>query len=311
MQASVVINTYNKGGTLERVLEALVRQEGVDPAAFEVVVRDDGSSDDTWARLERLVPRWGGRLRISRGANTGVSEARNIGVREARGEIVIILADDIVASPRLVAEHLRRQEQERPHGPCAVVGRVFWPPELEGDPFRHWLDHGGPQFAYWRIKDTVIGPRFFYACNIAARREVFLAHPFDPSIRYGYEDTELGLRMKRAGVRLLYHPAAWGHHHHPRSFEEFRRRQYNVGRSLYAALRNHPDMAEEVPPPTFPLRRRVRLALRWLAYPAARLAGPNVPLALHVQQRYWRTSLHRALVRGFDDARREDPNPPR
>ncbi|HZN04816.1 MAG TPA: glycosyltransferase [Candidatus Polarisedimenticolia bacterium] len=311
MQASVVINTYNKGGTLARVLEALERQEGVAPESFEVVVRDDGSSDDTWSRLQGMVPRWGGRLVCSRGENTGVSEARNIGVREARGEIVIILADDIVAGPRLVAEHLRRQEMERPDGPCAVVGRVLWPPELDHDPFRHWLDHGGPQFAYWRIKDTVIGPRFFYACNIAARRDLFLAHPFDPAIRYGYEDTELGLRLQRAGVRLLYHPAAWGHHHHPRSIEEFRQRQYRVGRSLYAALRNHPEMAAEVPPPVFPLRRRMRLALRWLTYPAARLAGPRVPLALHVQQRYWRTSLHRALVRGFHDARREDPNPPR
>ena len=308
MHASVVINTYNKGRTLERVLEALERQEGVAPEAFEVVVRDDGSPDDTWTRLEALVPRWRGRLRISRGENTGVSEARNIGVREARGEIVIILADDIVASPRLVAEHLLRQQQERPHGPCAVVGRVLWPPELDEDPFRHWLDNGGPQFAFWRIQDQAIGPRYFYACNIAARREVFLAHPFDPAIRYGYEDTELGIRMKRAGVRLLYHPTAWGHHHHPRSLDEFRRRQYNVGRSLYAALRNHPEMAQEVPPPSFPLRRRVRLALRWLTYPAARWAGPGRPFALHLQQRYWRTSLHFALVRGYRDARKEDAN---
>src|SRR6185503_14012438 len=193
-----------------------------DPAAFEVVVRDDGSPDDTWDRLQQIAPRWGGRLRCSHGENTGVSEARNIGVREARGENVIILADDIVASPSLVAEHLSRQERERGAGPCAVVGKVLWPPELAADPFRHWLDHGGPQFAYWRIPDAgTIGPRFFYACNIAARRDLFLAHPFDPGIRYGYEDTELGLRMKRAGVRLLYHPAAWGYHHHPRSFAEF------------------------------------------------------------------------------------------
>jgi len=305
-----VINTYNKGATLERVLEALERQEGIGRDVFEVVVRDDGSTDDTWRRLQEIAPRWGGRLRCSRGENTGVSEARNIGVRAAQGEVVIILADDIVASPRLVIEHLGRQDQERAAGPCAMVGKVLWPPELAQDPFRHWLDHGGPQFAYWRIQGTAIGPRYFYACNIAARRELFLAHPFDPAIRYGYEDTELGLRLKRAGVRLLYHPAAYGFHHHPRSFEEFRRRQYHVGRSLYAALRNHPEMADEVPPPAFPLRRWTRLALRWMCYPAARLAADRVPFARHIQQRYWRTSLHRALVRGFRDARREDPNPP-
>ena len=310
-RASVVINTYNKSATLARVLEALERQQGVDREAFEVVVRDDGSSDDTWQRLQGLAPRWNGRLRCSRGANSGVSEARNIGVREARGELVIILADDIIAGPTLLAEHLRRDDEERPQGPCAVVGKVLWPPELAQDPFRHWLDNGRPQFAYWRITTRgPVGPRFLYACNLAARRDLFLQYPFDPAIRYGYEDTELGLRLQDAGVRLLYHPEAWGFHHHPRSFEEFRTRQYHVGRSLYAAHRNHPGMTEEITPPSFPLRKRVRLAFRWLLYPAARLAAGRIPLARHVQQRYWRTSLHRALVRGYIDARREDPSPP-
>ena len=307
---SVVINTYNKGATLEKVLAALACKENIDRNAFEVVVRDDGSSDDTWQRLEALVPRWNGHLRSSRGANAGVSQARNIAVREARGEFVVIIADDIVASPTFLMEHLKRQAHETSHGACAVIGKVLWPPELARDPFRHWLDNGGPQFAYWRIKSSTVGPRFFYACNISARREILLAHPFDPDIRYGYEDTELGIRLRDSGVRLLYHPEAWGYHHHPRSFEEFRTRQYRVGRSLYAALRNHPGMAEEIPPPKFALRKQVRLALRWMIYPVAELAAEQVPLARHVQQRYWRTSLHRALVRGFHDAQREDGCPP-
>jgi glycosyltransferase involved in cell wall biosynthesis len=307
---SVVINTYCKAATLERVLDALRRQEGISPEAFEVVVRDDGSTDDTWARLQGAAPAWGGRLRCSRGANTGVSEARNIGVREARGRLVIILADDILASPRLVAEHLERHRRES-FGRCAVVGMVRWPPELDGDLFRHWLDNGGPQFAYPRMNGRqTIGPRFFYACNVSAPRDLLLEHPFDPAIRYGFEDTELAVRLQGSGVRLLYHPEAWGFHNHPRTLDEFRRRQYRVGQSLYAALKNHPEMTEVVPPPSFPLRRRVRLAWRWLLLPGARLAGPSVPLARHVQQRYWRTSLHRALVRGYRDALEHDADPP-
>lgn len=307
---SVVINTYCKAATLERALEALRRQEGIAPDAFEVVVRDDGSTDDTWARLQATAPSWGGRLRFSRGANAGVSEARNIGIREARGRLVIILADDIVANPRLVAQHLERHARES-WGRCAVAGMVRWPPELERDLFRHWLDNGGPQFAYPRINGReAIGPRFFYACNVSARRDLFLEHPFDPAIRYGYEDVELAVRLEKSGVRLLYHPEAWGFHEHPRTFEEFRQRQYRCGQSLYAALRNHPEMTEVVPPPSFPLRRRVRLAWRWLLLPGAILAGPDVPLARHVRQRYWRTSLHLSLVRGYRDAMEHDADPP-
>lgn len=308
-EVSVVINTFNKGPTLERVLDAIDRQEGLDPTAFEVVVRDDGSTDDTWSRLQRLEARWGGRLRCSRGENTGVSEARNIAVRQARGRIVIIIADDIIASPTMLLEHVRRHQRES--GSCAVVGKVLWPPELAEDPFRHWLDHGGPQFAYSRMDEAQeIGPRFFYACNISARREIFLAHPFDPAIRYGYEDTELGLRLRRAGVRLFYHPAAFGFHHHPRSLAEFRQRQYNVGKSLYTALRKHPELLEELRLPRFPWRRNFRLALRWLAYPCASLVGGRVPLARRVQERYWQMSLNRSLVRGFRAARNQDSDPP-
>jgi glycosyltransferase involved in cell wall biosynthesis len=291
-------------------LHALERQEGIAPENFEVIVRDDGSTDDTPSRVEKLLSRWQGRLRYSRGENVGVSEARNIGVREARGRLVLILADDILASPRLVAEHLERHAGES-FGPCAVVGMVRWPPELDGDHFRHWLDNGGPQFAYPRMNGhETIGPRFFYACNVSVRRDLLLEHPFDPAIRYGFEDTELAVRLERSGVRLLYHPAAWGFHNHPRTLDEFRQRQYRVGQSLYAALRNHPEMTEVVPPPSFPLRRRVRLAWRWLLLPGAILAGPNVPLARHVQQRYWRTSLHLSLVRGYRDAMEHDSDPP-
>jgi GT2 family glycosyltransferase len=307
---SVVINTYCKAETLLRVLETLRLQEGIAPDRFEVVVRDDGSRDDTWARLQAVVPAWKGRLFCSRGPNAGVSAARNLGVRQARGRLVIILADDILASPRLVSEHLARHEREG-WARCGVVGMVRWPPELDDDHFRHWLDNGGPQFAYPRVNGHgTIGPRFFYACNVSARRDLLLEHPFDPAIRYGYEDVELAVRLEKSGARLLYHPQAWGYHDHPRTIEEFRQRQYRCGQSLYTALRNHPDLTEEVPPPSFPLRRRMRLAWRWLLLPGVMLAGPGVPLARHVQERYWRTSLHLSLVRGYRDAMQHDSDPP-
>jgi GT2 family glycosyltransferase len=296
---SVVINTYNKAATLERVLEALSRQEGIAPSEFEVVVRDDGSTDDTPARLAALSARWGDRLRLSRGENAGVSHARNEAIRMARGEWVLLLGDDIVASPVLLRRHLEAHAR-RSGSQWVVVGRVGWPRELEADPFLFWLDNGGPQFAYSRIPaGGEIAPTYFYACNASLARSALLDQPFDPDITYGFEDVELGHRLRRHGYRFFYDPEAHGFHHHPRSFREFRARQFKVGRSLHAALRNHPELSATIQPPRFPARRRIKLVLRRLLYPAARVVG-----AKRLQEAYWRTSLDLAMYRGFQEARR-------
>jgi len=294
---SVVINTFNKAATLERVLEALSRQEGIAPADFEVVVHDDGSTDDTPRRLQALAARWDGRLTLSSGANSGVSRARNEAVRRARGDLVLLLGDDIVASKALLRRHLEAHARH-PGGRWAVVGRVTWPPDLEADPFLFWLDNGGPQFAYSRLKEGgEIAPTYFYACNASLSRDALLSHPFDPEITYGFEDVELGHRLQRLGFRFLYDPEASGFHHHPRSFREFRARQFKVGQSLHAALRNHPELREVVAAPRFPPRRFLKLALRGLFYPGARLAGSR-----RWMQRYWRTSLDLAMYRGYQAA---------
>jgi glycosyltransferase involved in cell wall biosynthesis len=301
---SVVINTFNKAATLERVIDALSRQEGMAPSDFEVIVRDDGSTDDTPRRLQALAARWDGRLTWSSGRNAGVSQARNEAVRRARGDLVLLLGDDIVASPALLRRHLEAHARQ-PDGRWVVVGRVTWPPELEANPFLHWLDNGGPQFAYSRIPaGGEIPPRYFYACNASLPRATLLAQPFDPDITYGFEDVELGHRLHRLGHRFLYDPEACGFHHHPRSFREFRARQFKVGQSLHAALRNHPDLSAAAPPPRFPTRRRLKLILRRLLYPAARAVGSR-----RLQAAYWRTSLDLALYRGFQEARRRDRSP--
>jgi glycosyltransferase involved in cell wall biosynthesis len=294
---SVVINTYSKGATLEKTLEALERQEGVAPESFEVVVRDDGSTDDTPTRLAAAAARWRGRLRWSRGENAGVSVARNEAIRTTHGDLVLILGDDIVGTPSLLHEHLAGHEGP-PAGPKAIVGRVGWPPDLDADPFFHWLDNGGPQFTFWRIGEGAeIGPSHFYTCNVSLPRALALAHPFDPGITYGFEDVELGHRLRRAGVRLIYNPRAFGFHHHPRPLPEFRARQFKVGLSLRAALRDHQELADVLRRPTFPPRRRAKLLLRALAYPIARLAG-----ARRLQQAYWRATLDYAMYRGYQEA---------
>ena len=103
-EVSVLIPTRNRWSLVSRTaLPAALGQEDVD---FEIVVVDDGSTDDTWTRLqelERVEPT----VRVLRHAHPqGVSAARNSGIEAARGEWVAFLDDDDVWSPRKLRAQL-------------------------------------------------------------------------------------------------------------------------------------------------------------------------------------------------------------
>jgi len=93
---SVVIPTYNRAGYLPLTVETALAQEGVE---VEVVVVDDGSTDDTQAVVERHREAWGGRVRYVWQENAERCVARNHGLRLARGEFVAFLDSDDLWRP--------------------------------------------------------------------------------------------------------------------------------------------------------------------------------------------------------------------
>lgn len=100
---SVVVPTHDHGDLLAAALDSLAAQ--VDPPPFEVIVVDDGSTDDTAAVLERWVrghPRFP--LRVIHQPNGGVNDARNRGVLASHGATIVLLDAD----ERAPSDHLRR-----------------------------------------------------------------------------------------------------------------------------------------------------------------------------------------------------------
>jgi glycosyltransferase involved in cell wall biosynthesis len=100
-RASLTIPTHNRCAALERTLASLTLQT---EQAFEVVLVDDGSDDDTPQVARRFADRLD--LRYLRKAQRGVASARASAMRAARGEILIQTDDDRIASPTFVADHL-------------------------------------------------------------------------------------------------------------------------------------------------------------------------------------------------------------
>lgn len=206
MDASVVIAAYNRKDLLEACLRCLDAQ--THPAEkFEVIVVDDGSTDGS----VEMVQAWQApyRLRCIAAGHQGPGPARNLGVQEAAGEFVIFLDSDAFAAPGFVAEHVRsHQEAGRPifvDGPAVYVdGREA----VEKPPCDSWIVKVQAWLDFFGVP--------FVSVNVSCPRADFLrVGGFDPRFgkAYGWEDTELGVRLRLAGLGNVRNRRAYVLHH--------------------------------------------------------------------------------------------------
>jgi glycosyltransferase involved in cell wall biosynthesis len=114
---SVVIPTYNQPAYLEAAVNSVFEQTFAD---FEVIVVDDGSTDDTPAKLGELSGRYGARLRVIRQSNGGIGDARNRGLSAARGQYIALLDHDDTWHPRKLEVQVRFMEARPECAGCSV-----------------------------------------------------------------------------------------------------------------------------------------------------------------------------------------------
>src|SRR4051794_18857373 len=116
---SVVVPTYNQPVLLLETLQSVFAQTFDD---FEVIVVNDGSTDDTAARVEALAREEPelvrGRLRLISQANQGIGAARNRGIDEARGKYVAMLDHDDLWLPEKLAAQVAFYERTPE---CSIV----------------------------------------------------------------------------------------------------------------------------------------------------------------------------------------------
>lgn len=106
MRISVIIPTYNRARLLGEALESVLRQE---EPAFEILVVDDGSTDET----DELLRKHGDRVRVLRQENRGPAAARNLGIEQARGDYIAFLDSDDVWFPWTLAVYRSAIERHR------------------------------------------------------------------------------------------------------------------------------------------------------------------------------------------------------
>ncbi len=234
-ELSVVIPTYNRIETLRVVIPSLLQQD-LAPERYEILVADSLSDDGTEAYL-RDVAVAQPQLRHVPGAYTGRAMARNAGIAAARGTVIMFTDADIIASPGLLARHLAHHASVKR---VAVVGM-----ELQVDSvvdYERLRDNPEQRRPLHPMKRKKLSWLYFLTGNASVKKaDLDTVGRFDETFTgYGHEDLELGFRLQRAGLTIVYEPRAIDYHWHPVPYAEQKQKMELAGRSTVRFYRKHP-----------------------------------------------------------------------
>ncbi|WP_315791448.1 glycosyltransferase family 2 protein [Fischerella sp. JS2] len=206
---SVVIPTYNRKAILEKCLRALETQQlsaSSSITGYEIILVDDGSTDGTLEWLETNKTDFP-HVRTFQQDHQGPAVARNLGVEKAQGDIIIFIDSDLVVIENFLQAHVD----------ALVQG---WE-KLGSDRFFTYgtvintcnFEHPTSE----PYKFTDFSAAFFATGNVAIPKHwLEKAGLFDTRFQlYGWEDLELGVRLKKLGLTLIKCPQAVGYHWHP------------------------------------------------------------------------------------------------
>ncbi|TDC01655.1 glycosyltransferase [Micromonospora fluostatini] len=233
-EVSVVVPTYNRAPLLHRTLAALAAQRPTGPA-FEVVVSDDGSADDTRAVVDAFADRLTLRYHFQPDEGFRVAEARNAGARLASAPVLAFLDTGVLVGPDFVAAHRAAHQGTlgtagpgravigytygyNPYDPCPGLAELLAelpPAEVVARlaDTRSFQDMRHPEFAAVDFDLSRLAAPWMlsWTVNLSVRAEDFRAvGGFDEGFRsWGVEDLEFGYRTAGHGVRFAVSRDAW------------------------------------------------------------------------------------------------------
>ena len=214
---TVVVPTYQRNHLLQMVLKALSGQSDLSRLA-EVIVISDGHDPGAAS----VAQSFSAQLPVSFHAQAkgGVSRARNLGLSLSKADVVLFLDDDVIPSPNLLSEH-GRFHRDHPAREDVLLGYVTWHPDVHVTPFMRWYGEYGALFGYGLLADGKrADPRFFYSCNVSLKRAFATeAGGFNERLTV-LEDNELGFRLSRLGMNMVFCKNAVGLHYQTFTFKQ-------------------------------------------------------------------------------------------
>lgn len=218
---SVIIPTYNRCELLELTLKSIENQNN-NELKFEVIIVDDGSTDDTKEMVDKYKERIKD-LQYYYQLDVGfrAAKARNVGIEAAKGEVIAFVDSGMLLHVDYIYEHYKMHLQNKNH---VVIGNVYgFAADTDDEAFIDLINLEDLTSSFDRLESAskYIDPRvesyknfdfsientpvpyyYFWTCNISVRREHLIEHGgFDENFTsWGMEDVELGFRLYRKGL---------------------------------------------------------------------------------------------------------------
>ncbi len=202
MKVSIVIPTHNQKEILAKTLDYLILQD-YPKDQYEIVIVDDGSTDGTQEMVKSKMGS-GASLRYLYQKQCGPHFARNLGIEKAWGEIIIFVDSDIFTPQNFITEHVKFHQK---FSDVVVSGPTVRTDNLDNV----FDDRDRRKVKKWLFDFS--GPSFITSNLSVKRKFLILAGGFDEEFTgFGWHDWELGLRLKKLGLKakrninaIVYH----------------------------------------------------------------------------------------------------------
>ena len=226
---SVIVPAYNASATIGRTLDALSRQKCFQ--SFEVIVVDDGSSDNTANIAGSFAS-----VRYVRQDNAGPACARNRGAQLAKGEYLAFTDSDCIPHEDWIStlmEGFSRQQVGVVAGSYGIANP------------QSWLARCVHREILWRHSRLMPDfPNAFGSYNFCARKDVFQAvGGFNTAYRHASgEDNDLSYKIRASGWRIYFQRKALVDHYHPTRVPQYLKEQFRHGFWRVKMYSDHPRM---------------------------------------------------------------------
>ena len=215
MDASVIIPTYNAEKIIKPVINALLSQQT--KKTFEIIVVDDGSSDETAQEVKKIKSK---KLVYLHQKNTGPAKARNAGAKCAKGKIILFIDSDCVAEKAWLTEMLKPFSEK---GGAAVQGAY----KTKQKELIARLDQIDIEYRYEKMKKAQENNSLDWVGSYSAAYDKKIYDSlggFDESFPIASgEDPELSYKVQEKGGKIIFNPKAIVYHTHPSKLGKYLR----------------------------------------------------------------------------------------
>lgn len=261
---SVVIPTVNRKKILRRVIEGLIKQTY--PAdRFEVVIVDDNSTDGTQDTVKELRQIHNNIKYIKQlPGKKGPAAANNLGIRNAAGDFILFINDDVIPDMHMLEEHMKYHNK---YQNIIVQGKVINTSSLDELGKRHDGYSGG----YGKLSFG-----YFTTWNCSIKKELLIkVGMFDEDfINLCWEDVELGLRLRKLGIRQKYNKKAFGYHYRSefsmKQLGRVREKSINMGKNAMIYYKKHPNLEVKISTQSFWLPCTLHSIIKFAIYIAGK-----------------------------------------